>query len=205
MSETKKVYEAINRVMESLVKVGIGKDRENTDQKFMFRGIDDVYNALSQKLVESKLCILPSLVSREVSQRTTASGKTTYNVAVTVDYAFVSSEDGSVHVVRTCGEANDTQDKSSGKAMSMAYKTMAFEAFCIPLEGANDADAGNGDSAWESQITDYLTAINDADDRDAAVKIYKGAISTCKEKKDVTAAGTLKAAMNKKWPVGAPA
>lgn len=200
MSETKKVYEAINKITEALVAHGIAKSRENTDQKFMFRGIDDVYFAVAPLLSKFKLSILPRVVSREVEQRTTASQKTTYNVAVTVEYDFVSTEDGSQHIVRSCGEANDTQDKSTAKALSHAYKAMCIQAFCIPVEGNEDSDAGNGDSAWESQVADYLTAINDAEDRDGAVVVYKKAVEACKNKKDVTAANTIKAAMNKKWP-----
>lgn len=201
MSETKKVYEAISKVTTALIAHGIEKSRENKDQNFMFRGIDDVLKALAPLLSANKLCILPNVTSREVMARTTASGKTTYNVALKVEYAIVSAEDGSTHVVSAYGEANDTQDKSTGKAMSMAYKSMCFQAFCIATEGNEDADAGNGDSAWDSQVADYLTCIEDAADRDAAGAVYKAAIAKCKEKKDVTAANTIKAAMNKKWPV----
>jgi hypothetical protein len=49
--------------------------------------------------------------------------------------------DGSKHVVKTCGEAMDSADKATNKAMSAAYKYALFQAFCIPTEGDNDADA----------------------------------------------------------------
>lgn len=35
----------------------------------------------------------------------------------------------------------DSGDKATNKAMSAAYKYAAFQAFCIPTEGDNDADA----------------------------------------------------------------
>ena len=54
-----KVYEAINRVQSALAQHGISKDRKNTQQGYSFRGIDDVYAALSPLLSENKLCILP--------------------------------------------------------------------------------------------------------------------------------------------------
>src|SRR5438045_3308010 len=43
------VYAAIGKVIADLAKVGIAKDRRNQGQGagFMFRGIDDVYNALA--------------------------------------------------------------------------------------------------------------------------------------------------------------
>jgi hypothetical protein len=35
----------------------------------------------------------------------------------------------------------DSGDKATNKAMSAAFKYAAFQAFCIPTEGDNDADA----------------------------------------------------------------
>lgn len=49
--------------------------------------------------------------------------------------------EGSVHTVCTYGEAMDSADKATNKAMSAAYKYAAFQTFCIPTEGDNDADA----------------------------------------------------------------
>jgi hypothetical protein len=53
----------------------------------------------------------------------------------------VSADDGSIHVVRTMGEAMDSSDKATNKAMSAAYKYAALMTFAIPTEGDNDADA----------------------------------------------------------------
>jgi hypothetical protein len=58
-----------------------------------------------------------------------------------MEFDLVSSEDGSKHTVCTVGEAFDSGDKSMNKAMSAAYKYAAFQAFAIPTEGDNDADA----------------------------------------------------------------
>lgn len=58
------------------------------------------------------------------------------------DFDFVSTEDGSIHTVTTYGEAMDSGDKATNKAMSIAYKYAAFQAFCIPTEEtAVDPDA----------------------------------------------------------------
>lgn len=43
--------------------------------------------------------------------------------------------------MRTFGEAMDSADKATNKAMSAAYKYAALMAFAIPTEGDNDADA----------------------------------------------------------------
>ena len=135
------VYQAISSVMARLAKEGIGKDRKNEQQGYKFRGIDDVYNALAPLLAESGLCILPKVKSREVIERQTRNGGTLFYVTVDVDFSFVSVKDGSTHVVCMSGEAMDSGDKATNKAMSAAYKYACLQAFCIPTEGDNDADA----------------------------------------------------------------
>ena len=57
------------------------------------------------------------------------------------EFDFVSAEDGSKHIVKTFGEAMDSGDKATNKAMSAAYKYACFQAFSIPTESDNDADA----------------------------------------------------------------
>ena len=136
-----RVYGAIAAVTMAMSKEGISKDRRNQQQGYNFRGIDEVYNALSPMLAEHKLCILPRMISRSVSERQTAKGGVLFYTTVEAEFDFVSAEDGSTHVVRTFGEAMDSGDKSTNKAMSAAYKYAAMQTFCIPTEGDNDADA----------------------------------------------------------------
>jgi hypothetical protein len=134
------VYQAITSVIARLAKEGIGKDRKNEQQGYKFRGIDDVYNALAPILAENQLCILPRVQSREVVERQTRSGSPLFYVNVSVDFHFVSAKDGSTHIVAMPGEAMDSADKATNKAMSAAYKYACLQAFCIPTEGDNDAD-----------------------------------------------------------------
>ena len=141
MSENIGVYAAINAIQDDLSKVGITKDRRNQQQGFNFRGIDDVYNALSPLLAKHGLCILPRILTRECVERQTQKGGTLFYVTVEAEFDFVCAKDGSKHIVRTYGEAMDSADKATNKAMSAAYKYAAFQAFAIPTEGDNDADA----------------------------------------------------------------
>lgn len=136
------VYRAICAVQADLAREGISKDRRNKEQQYQFRGIDDVFNALSPFLAKHGLCILPNVRSRTVTERTTKSGNPLFSVVCCVDFHFIAAADGSRHVVRTYGEAMDTADKATNKAMSAAYKYAALQAFAIPTEGDdNDADA----------------------------------------------------------------
>lgn len=136
------VYKAINAVQAELAKSGISKDRRNTQGGgYNFRGIDDIYNALAPILAEKGLCILPRVLSRESVERVSKQGGALFYITVDVEFDFVSTVDGSKHTVKTYGEAMDSGDKATNKAMSAAYKYAAFQAFCIPTEGDNDADA----------------------------------------------------------------
>ncbi len=139
-----KVYQAINAVQKQLSIEGIAKDRTCTQgATYKFRGIDDVYNAISPMLANNGLCILPRMISRQCAERVSSAGKPVFYVVVEAEFDFVSSEDGSKHTVKTFGEAMDSGDKATNKAMSAAFKYAAFQAFAIPTEGDNDADASN--------------------------------------------------------------
>ncbi len=136
------VYKAISAVARDMAEVGISKDRENRQQGFAFRGIDQVYNALAPMLAKHGLVILPRITERTVTERTTKTGGVLFYVVVKAEFDFVATEDGSKHTVVTYGEAMDSGDKATNKAMSIAYKYAAFQTFCIPTEQtAVDPDA----------------------------------------------------------------
>lgn len=72
------------------------------------------------------------------------------------------------------GEAMDSADKATNKAMSAAYKYMATQEFCIPTEGDNDADLHTPEVVTRISVeaTGAMTAITMADGR-AALKAWK--------------------------------
>jgi len=142
------VYKAINAVQSALAKTGISKDRTNTQGSgYKFRGIDDVYNAIAPLLAEQGLCILPRMLARSCEDRLTKAGGNLFYVTVEAEFDVVSAKDGSKHTIRTFGEAMDSGDKATNKAMSAAYKYAAFQMFAIPTEGDNDADSQTHDVA----------------------------------------------------------
>lgn len=138
------VYSAISRVSAAISKVGISKDKQAKNQNggimYNFRGIDDVFNALSPLLAKEKLVITPRVISRECVERTTKAGSVLFFVTVEVEFDLVSGVDGSRHTVRTYGEAQDSGDKATNKSLSAAYKYMSLMVFCIPIIGREDAD-----------------------------------------------------------------
>lgn len=145
MSDVPRVYTAISAVSRSLSSAGIPKARRNQQQGYAFRGIDDVLNALSSALVSAGLVILPRCTDRLVVERQTAKGGALFSVTCRVEFDLVATEDGSRHTVVTYGEAMDSADKATNKAMSAAYKYLALLVFCVPTEGTPDADAETHD------------------------------------------------------------
>lgn len=141
------VYKAIAAVQGELAKVGIAKANRNSQQGYNFRGIDDVYAALSPLLAKHGLCVIPRVIDRTMLEKTTSKGNPLFYVTVHAEFDFVSAEDGSKHTAATYGEAMDSGDKATNKAMSAAYKYAAFMTFAIPTEGDNDADATTHDVA----------------------------------------------------------
>lgn len=137
------VYQAINHVTSAMAAEGLPKSRSNVQQGYKFRGIDDVYCAIARHLATAKLCILPRVIERSVSERATKSGGVSTYTVLTVEFDLVSSLDGSKHTIVTVGEAMDTADKSTNKAMSAAMKYACLLTFQIPTEGDNDADGSH--------------------------------------------------------------
>jgi hypothetical protein len=141
LENTMEVYKAINKVQSELAQIGISKNKKNQQQGYNFRGIDDVYAALSPLLAAHGLCVLPRMITRTCDLRATKTGGSMSYVTVEAEFDFVAVADGSKHTVKTFGEAMDSADKATNKAMSAAYKYAAFQSFAIPTEGDNDADS----------------------------------------------------------------
>lgn len=139
------VYRAITAIQAELATVGISKNRRNQQQGYQFRGIDDVFNSLAPLLAKHGLCMLPNVLAREMAERETKSGGVLFSVVLVMEFVFISALDASQHTIRIYGEAMDSGDKATNKAMSAAYKYAALLAFGIPTEGDNDADATTHD------------------------------------------------------------
>lgn len=146
MSDEKGVYAAISKVMGVLAKDGIQKDRKNAQQNYQFRGIDDVYNALAPAMVECGLVVIPKCLERSSVDRESKGGGALFYVIVKASYTLVCVADGSsVEAGPFYGEAMDSGDKATNKAMSAAYKYWAMQTFAIPTNAENDAENASYD------------------------------------------------------------
>ncbi|MFL6726964.1 MAG: ERF family protein [Sphingomicrobium sp.] len=134
------VYAAINAVSAELAKAGIAKSHINQADDYQYRSIDDLLDRLAPLLAEKKLCVLPRVLERSVTERRDDGQHLLFHVCLRVAFTLTSVDDGSSHSVEAYGEALDPSDKATAKAMSAAYKSAMIQTFCIPLSGSEDPE-----------------------------------------------------------------
>lgn len=140
MDNSAQIYKSLCAIQQEIG--AIGKDQQNTQQGFMFRGIDQVMNTLHPLLAKNGVVVMPEIIDTKREERQTSRGGTLIYTIHTVRFHLVA-EDGSEVCSVVVGEGMDSADKSSNKAMAAAYKYMAFQVFCIPTEEMAMADPDN--------------------------------------------------------------
>lgn len=132
-----KIYEAISAVMKDCG--FIAKDSTNEQQRYKYRGIDAVMNALNPAFVANHVFCVPEVLEQTREERVNTKGTTLIYSVVRVKYTFYADDGSSVSAV-VCGEGMDSGDKATNKAMSAAYKYACFQVFCIPTEEMHDSE-----------------------------------------------------------------
>jgi hypothetical protein len=119
----------------------IGKGQRNEQQGFMYRGHDDVMNALNPLLSIYRVFFVPKVLERVPAQRTTNQGKVMYEVNLHVEYTFYGPL-GDSFSASAWGEGTDSGDKSTNKAMTMALKNVLAQVFAVSTaeQAAYDTD-----------------------------------------------------------------
>ena len=145
------VYGAFSAAMKKVEK--IGKLGENKHQRFNFRGIDDTMNAVGPVFREYGLFVIPEVVAKQVDHAATAAGKRMTTVHLEVRYT-IAHEDGSSFQGTAPGEANDTSDKATAKAMSVALRTFLLQSMLIPT---GDLDPDSFSDSAQAPPAGYLT------------------------------------------------
>ena len=132
------IYKKIIEVMADIN--AIGKDRRNQQQGFQFRGIDDVMNELHSSLAKCGVFVLPKVLEETRTTGKTSRGGDMFYTRLKINFGFYA-EDGSHVDAVVIGEAMDTGDKASNKALSIGLKYAMLQVFCIPTEDDKDPDA----------------------------------------------------------------
>lgn len=183
------VIEALAQVSREVGAIAKGRTAQ-AGGTYKYRGIDDVLNALHDPLADAGVVIVPKVTKGESIDRPNYGKNGAYEAQMLIEYR-IFGPGGITDFIDAAVFATgfDTGDKGTGKAMSYAFKQLAFQLFCIPTDAAEDNEASHvertarqpvpedfygwdskelHDLAWET-IKDNLLALS-GPAKDAAVR-----------------------------------
>ena len=126
------VFAAISAAMKDVG--AVGKNGENTAQKYKYRGIADVYKACQPAMARHGLVIVPTEILDDATKDVaTKYGGTMLHIRQRVLF-YIYGPSGDFLPMVVTGEAMDSGDKASNKRMSAAIKYVLTQLFVIPEE-----------------------------------------------------------------------
>jgi len=131
------IFEAITKIMAEMD--AVKKTQKNVQQGFMFRGIDDVYNALQKLMAKHGVFTTTKIINRQRHEVTSQAGNKGYHILNQYRFRFFG-KDGSYFDCFADGEGIDYGDKGSNKCAAIAHKYALIQVFAIPTGNGDDPD-----------------------------------------------------------------
>lgn len=150
-----------NLIFPSMIKAmrlvkAVSKDGYNPNQKYKFRGIDGVLDAVGPALREAGIFVTSEIVS--ISYRdTVTTGETprpTREVTARIRYTF-HAVDGSSITTEVAGESLDQSDKGTAKAFSVALRIALLQTLALPTQEPTTDDAGQYHTRSSSSLSSW--------------------------------------------------
>lgn len=133
--EPQAIYGAMHAIMNDIG--AIGKDGRNEFQKYSFRGIAQVVDALQPLLVKHRVIMIPQYGGLQLHTQDKG-----FTATCTLQLGFISVEDGSNMFFAAVGQGADSGDKAANKAMTAAFKYALCHGLAIrENDVATDGDA----------------------------------------------------------------
>lgn len=126
-----KINEALVAIMEDVG--AVDKGGNNRAQGFRFRGVDQVVNAVSPYLRKYGVTVRPIASEVEYTERTNKNGTAMVDARARVTYRWTGPEDDFFDTM-VCSEGRDSADKSTAKAMSVAFRTCLLQTLALPTD-----------------------------------------------------------------------
>jgi hypothetical protein len=141
------VIEALAQVSREVGAIAKGRTAQ-AGGTYKYRGIDDVLNALHDPLADAGVVIVPKVTKGESIDRPNYGKNGAYEAQMLIEYR-IFGPGGITDFIDAAVFATgfDTGDKGTGKAMSYAFKQLAFQLFCIPTDAAEDNEASHVERA----------------------------------------------------------
>lgn len=176
------VRDALKAVMDEVQ--AVGKDGFNKNQKYNFRGIDAVVNAVGPAFRKHGIVPVPILKDINYRDVKSAGGSPQREVTVKVCYQFVGPAGDMLDVV-VPGEAMDSGDKGTAKAMSVAYRIALLQLLCIPTDEPDPDESSyeRGRESFEAakpakfqpsaDAQELMASVNAMEHQGAAKRVWK--------------------------------
>lgn len=116
----------------------IGKDTQNTQQGFKFRGIDAVMNHLHPLFAKHSVIVLPEIESERSEERQTRSGGNLIYRVLKIKYRFCC--DNGEASCSVMAEGMDSGDKACAKCLAIGLKYALTQMLLLPYDEV-DPDA----------------------------------------------------------------
>lgn len=158
------IHTALIGAMRDICKVGIAKlsKADMGGTRYNFRGIDAAMNELSPILVNHGITVTPKYSDLTITERAKDGGKATRFCSVKGSFTF-AAEDGSSVTAEAYGEAMDSGDKATIKAQSVAFRTVLFQQFVVPIMAMDtELDSDDGDDeldSWRATALEGMKAL----------------------------------------------
>lgn len=188
MAETVTIFEALNNVKTAIG--AVRKSERNTNQNFLFRGIDAVVNAAAPELNKHGVIVTPEVLEHVYETvEVGAQKKPTGHVVLAVKYTFWGPSGDSVSSV-VLAEALDAGDKGCAKAMSVAYRIALLQTLNLPTDepdpDSESFERSQGGTTVQSAVPrpvpkpaadnrDWVSVIGKTSSVDALRKVWKDA------------------------------
>lgn len=150
MTDTPTIYAAMSAAMDEVQ--AVRKEGFNESQRYNFRGIDQVVNAVGPIFRKHKIIPVPYMCAAKYRDVLTSTGKPSREVTVEAEYRFYGPA-GDFITATVPGESMDTGDKGTPKAMSVAYRIVLLQMLCIPTD-----DRDPDQDSYERGVVDPIVA-----------------------------------------------
>jgi hypothetical protein len=124
------IYGALHSIMSEFG--AIGKNHENSFQRYKFRSIADTVARLTPLLIKHKVIMQPCYHNQQLHQQEKG-----WTVSLSLSLTFYAVEDGSSITFQSAGIGSDAGDKAGNKAMAAAWKYAVLHGFGVPEEGVD--------------------------------------------------------------------
>jgi len=154
MTEQPSIYAAFSAAMEEVQ--AVRKEGFNDSQRYNFRGVDQVVNAVGPIFRKHKIIPVPYHCVAGYRDVLTSTGKPTREVTTTCTYRFYGPAGDYIEAV-VPGESLDSGDKGTAKAMSVAYRIVLLQSLCIPTDD-RDPDQDSYERAVSAPVDPIVEA-----------------------------------------------